>query len=437
MTKKFFAVIIALLISAFSVGCGTYTPPSDNSKKPSGSGGSGSGDDTPGQTAFTLTLVCEDDLPSLDGIYAQWSGNNGIFRAEFDKDGVASVTGLDGDYTITLSAVPDGYTYDPNYNNVATNSRKDVEIELLKIIPTTGAGDGLYVQPTGKSAISVSTEGTYRTTLSSQSQIVYYEFKPKSNGKYSITSWVDITSNEINPIMDFHSGNAQFKSTVPTKVYNDGGSYSTFTKNFKFELQLATDEVNNVWTFGVHADVVKGKSYPVIVDFTIKYEDDYERDDENYEVIHATGNLQSMRPAGTFRYNYLDTGRRLDSSRFKLNPDDGYYHLVANPSIILFAKLSKDCEVFAQTNSGNGFLDGDIFGWLYFDGINYMSFITEYTDHCNEDGAHPVTEELKQFLQGYAAHQKMFMDGNGIGETKTKLKSLEDDQWLFACGYYA
>ena len=60
-----------------------------------------------------------------------------------------------------------------------------------------------------------------------------------------------------------------------------------------------------------------------------------------------------------------------------------------------------------------------------------------YYSVVNKDGAVPVTEELKDFLQKYAINQAMFMDGDGWAErAENPYQSTEDDQWLFACGYY-
>ena len=61
-----------------------------------------------------------------------------------------------------------------------------------------------------------------------------------------------------------------------------------------------------------------------------------------------------------------------------------------------------------------------------------------YGDRCNSVGVTAVTEELKQFLQKYSVNQLLFMDGNGFVETNPAISvyALEEDQWLFACGYY-
>ena len=61
-----------------------------------------------------------------------------------------------------------------------------------------------------------------------------------------------------------------------------------------------------------------------------------------------------------------------------------------------------------------------------------------YADYCNADGVTPVTQELQEFLQKYAVSQRLFMDGNGYAETSVDptYEATEEDQWLFACGYY-
>ena len=61
-----------------------------------------------------------------------------------------------------------------------------------------------------------------------------------------------------------------------------------------------------------------------------------------------------------------------------------------------------------------------------------------YADFVNSDGVYAVTEELKHFLQSYSISQRLFADGNGwVEENPTvKVDAKEEDQWLFACGYY-
>ncbi len=59
-----------------------------------------------------------------------------------------------------------------------------------------------------------------------------------------------------------------------------------------------------------------------------------------------------------------------------------------------------------------------------------------YADLCNGNGDFPVTEEMKEFLQLMAIGQLYFMDGQGWIEVNSGIYATEDDQWLWACGYY-
>lgn len=57
------------------------------------------------------------------------------------------------------------------------------------------------------------------------------------------------------------------------------------------------------------------------------------------------------------------------------------------------------------------------------------------SDNDKAAGVYPVNEELKRFLQGYAVNASLFSDGSGVAEGKG-LRAAEEDQWLFACGYF-
>lgn len=429
-------VFILVTLCCFLVSCGVYQP---SQQQPSGDGGGGSGadGDSVDDGKFAVKLVTENGesfSPPIE-MYAQWTGSDGIYDAKFDDSGYASIDKLDGDYHVTLSAVPDGYTYDPN-GYVASNDRKNVEVVMLRIISTTGRGAELY------QSIVIRSLGTYRTTLNSKSHVVYYEYEPQMQGKYSIESWVDVTQNEINPIADVYNGTKQFK--ILNRVQNDGGSSSSYTKNFRMELQLTASERGNVWTFGVHVDCRSGV-YPVTVDFTIKYEGEYDDEDVTYESPVAYGPFQTSQPGGRFRYIY-GSDRVLRGDIVGLNEEDGFYHLYNNSTgkydgPTLYAKISQDSEVIIAEGGINwGFKwhaqNGGKIN-LLIDGKKYYDFIDSYIAHCNSDGVHPVTQELRDFFMAYSCREPLFMDGNGWAETGASLRSSEENQWLFCSGYYA
>jgi hypothetical protein len=102
---------------------------------------------------------------------------------------------------------------------------------------------------------------------------------------------------------------------------------------------------------------------------------------------------------------------------------------------ILCAKISQPCAYYEESlnmieSHGNKNLTVE-------NGTeNYKQFIEiSYTAACNSDGVCYVTNELKEFLQKFSVSQRLFLDGNGFVES-TGVYAIEEDQWLFACGYY-
>ena len=452
MKKIFILTLILLLVTSFALsvaGCGSYNPPiiPDNPYEDGGNSSSGGGTTTkPGeeeeQLVFTVTLYSEGKRfsPSFT-FYAQWTSEDKteIVNAPFNALGVAQTKGLDGEYRVTLSGLPDDYTYDPNGNYV-DNDNRDINIDLLPIIKTRNKGTDYY-----SDCIELSKLGTYRYTFTSRDEMPWFRYYPTAQGKYVIESWVDIYENEINPVMIHYSGSTQYINlNYPAGTYDDGGTSSTYTKNFRFELELASNMVGNVWAFRLYADC-KGE-YPINVDFTIKLIGDYSGPEDVYEVVAAQGPFLKTDPAGTWTYNYADNGKVLDSSRFKLNKD-GFYYLYDEEKYslnggwgpMLFAKLNKDCEAMNYSEDSvdqGGFSNELIYYRLRFGVKDYMAFMSKYFDYCNKEGAHPVTAELREFLQLYAIHASLFMDGEGIAEKGRGLSATEEDMWLFACGYY-
>ncbi len=70
--------------------------------------------------------------------------------------------------------------------------------------------------------------------------------------------------------------------------------------------------------------------------------------------------------------------------------------------------------------------------------IAIPKYLAGYAAYTNADGVYAVTAEIKEFLQGFSIQQRYFADGEGWVEThpEHKVDAKEDDQWLFACGYY-
>ena len=548
--RRIFIMVFMLLFVISLSGCGIYRPPiitenpydEEDPLTPPGGNKDPSKDPNNDEPVFTVTLYSEGRRFSPNVIfYAQWTSDDKteIVNAPFNALGVAQTTGLDGEYRVTLSGLPDDYTYDPNGIYV-DNDHRDVSIELLTIIETPKSA------PKYESSIVISQLGTYRHTFESADESVWYQYFPQAQGKYVIESWVDVTENEINPTMEWFYGNPQYVNIdYPAGTYDDGSTSSTFSKNFKFELELSSGMVGNVWIFRLFA-ACKGE-LPIDVDFTIKLVGDYSGTDDVFDPVLPNGPFRIINPEGKWTYNYADNDKVLDSKRFKLNwvdvnnngkYDSEYTDLNLNgkfdegdewrdtngdgvytPSVdqwwdlngngrfdlnvdlwidngngrpecggdewidtnkngkfdegdpwrdengngvcdfdlgdgyyreydpvkyadndgwgpILFAKLNKDIEVMNYGDDGGGghFANPNV--RLRFDGKDYINFMETYFKYCNKEGAHPVTKELKDFLQHYASTQSLFCDGESLAETHYGLKANEEDMWLFACGYF-
>ncbi len=448
------------------------------------------------ESKFTVKLIYEGApfVPESE-TYAHWTDGFSFYNAKINEKGEASVKGLDGDFRVTLSQIPEGYSYNPNIYK-ATNKQKDVVIELYKLKPTKGEGEEPY------QSIPIDETGMYQATITNEDDIVYYEFNPKTNGVYSVVSWVDTVENNINPMCDVYNGTVAFK--VYSRTIDDGGDCAQFTKNFRHEVKITDDEIGNVFTFGVKATSKDGK-YPIKVNFAVQLDGGFKRNEVNATWIVPKEKFKQTPEYDKSIYKFvgcetLDRGNYIfDASLYGLNEDDGYYHVYNEQSgkfdgPILYAYISSATRFIEKSfttieDDGNKALtvsNGTENYKLFIEGFYSVArkgyFCTTdcvgchspgeacaevgkactvsmncqkctqncrpcpdnaygssgYASFTNSDGVYAVTPELKEFLEKFSASQFLFFDGNGWVETNPSIKvdAKEDAEWLFACGYY-
>ena len=515
---------VTLLLSA----CGEYNPavklPGNNHSTEADTPADGSVTDENGEIdedPFTVTLTYNGEvyIPSEEHpISVQWNDGYSIHTAEIGQDGVARVGGLDGDYRVRLTAIPDGYTYNPNAYT-ATNNDRNLEIELYRIVTTRGHGDQLY------NAIEIKNTGLYCVELTSPEHEIFFEFAPPKSGTYSVESWMDTIENKVNPQSKYYGANRFYKQLQ--FVADDGGAEGTYTKNFKLDVQIADEMISDggqvTFSFGVLSTSTDGV-YPIKVYFAITLDGEFSLNHIESNMMHPADEHLATAPeydknkyefvgAETLQTQGNSSANVFDGKNYKLWPisegGDNYYHVYSVEQYpetngygpILYAYVSKACrfmdDPFTEIeNRGNKaltvsngtenyklFIEG--FGGLVVDppGDNGPYFcvtncpcresntcesaqlgfangacseacdkchvdcrrcpteafgMAGYGDYCNSDGVAAVTEELKQFLQKYSVNQLLFFDGNGFVETNPSVSvyAAEDDQWLFACGYY-
>lgn len=466
--KILFAFLAVLLLAATLAGCAVQTPtarPTDSEETTAPPAVT-----PPSGDAFTVTLRYNGGVyVPTSTVSVQWTDGASIHQAPVGQNGMASVTGLDGDYRVTLSGLPEGLAYNPNAH-VATNRSRNIVVDIYDIIPTKGSGKNLYAN-----IIDMSQMGVYQTAeLTSGTKKIYYQFVPTQAGTYSIETWMDVTENDVNPKIDVYNGSVAYKVFAYTQ--DDGGAEGIYTKNARFTVQVAAEQIGSVFAFGIKA-TSKSESYPVKVTFALQYNGGFSLTKTQYQMILPT---ETWRPYDgevtsgngyTFVYPEVPMGgyNMFIGSMFKLNPETGFYHLYDEETgtygPVLYADISvatrfidRSFTTIEQENKALTVSPTECYklfieGWAGLAAVGYddswQTGMTEaelnkyrgavsYAAYSNSDGRAPVTEELKTFLQKFSTSQLLFMDGDGWVETNpdVSVDAFEEDQWLFACGYY-
>ena len=336
--KSILTLILSFIMSSTFCACGQYhTTQGGGNGGTSTSQGGGNGGDEQGVPSTVTLYYYVNGVRKLyknpKNITAIWRGENELHHAQFEKTGVATVYDLDGDYKVTLSGLPEKYTYNPNaITNITTNNSRNIEIELYDVIIPEGGGTDMYqdyivLSDETKYAVN---PYVYRVTVESASSRVHCQFSPPSSGKYSVESWVDVQSQEINPNLDVYTGS--FASKYYSHMLDGGGASEGYTTNFLHEVDITESEVGNDFSFAVFAGV-KNDRYPVIIDFVVLYNGEPIRQQITSEMIvpkEFNGKAKDYDKTMYKReHSYVDNNGRklLDGSRFKYNEQTGYYHL--------------------------------------------------------------------------------------------------------------
>lgn len=461
MKKKISILLSCVLAFSFALATGCAYNPIQTGGLPtqSESGAGTSGGDTSDSTAnpdaekqkFTVNVVCDepDENYKVENLKVVWSNRTEAITGNVSSSGVATAN-LDGDYKVTLQNIPEGYTYNPNIYYV-TNRRPTVTVQVYKLNKQMDTGESLY-----DTIIEVSKTGAYRALIEDRDDTVFFQFQPVLNGYYTIESCVDTTFNEVNPFMDIYFGNVAAK--YYERTLDDGSDYcDTYTKNFSYTIKRSQDEVKSVFAFGIRASH-KTNQFPTYVDFIISRGEDYERPSSEGKLIMPTEDFGKAQTTitwetGTWTWaeNWTsDSKAMFDEDNFILHTD-GYYHLkdfttggVSDKKLYVMISKSISERPFLnyQESEVNLKVLAECSGpptdpLKNIGGYKYNSFVIEYSHYTNADGVYPATKEMRDLLQNFAIAQRYFADGQGTFETANRVYAEEDDQWLFACGYYA
>ena len=226
MLKKLIALLLAALTLFSATACmGEYhfgIAPGGNAGNPEDEGGSEEGgyippemnDDPTDDFIVTLKADGQPYSPRME-MFAYWNNGSSIHTAKFDENGVARIDGLDGDYRVSLSAVPNEYTYDPN-TNIATNNNRSIELNLYTLNHLTGGGTGMY------DCYVFQKTGVYCATLNGPDDAIFFMYAPDGMGEYSVESWVDTVADNVNPSLDVYIGSSAWKQYSYTMEESEG-----------------------------------------------------------------------------------------------------------------------------------------------------------------------------------------------------------------------
>ncbi|MBQ8341484.1 MAG: 4Fe-4S dicluster domain-containing protein [Clostridia bacterium] len=283
MLKRIIALLLVVLTLFSMIACmGEYhfgiTPGSKNPGNGETPDDSQGGDDAPTLNDdptddFVVTLMADGApySPRME-MYAYWNNGSSIHKAKFDENGVARVDGLDGDYRVSLSEVPNEYTYDPN-GSVATNDERSIVLNLYTLNHLAGSGTGLY------DCYTFQKTGVYRATIDGPDDGIYFQYAPDGMGEYSIESWVDVTEDRVNPYIDIYYGSSQWKAYERTVDRSERAPCGSYTLNFIHTVKIAAENISAagqaVYTFVIKAES-KDEKYPITVTFAVKRNGDFE-----------------------------------------------------------------------------------------------------------------------------------------------------------------
>ncbi len=279
-------LLISILILSF-FGCGEYTPaintPGGNNKpgtKPGLADQPTLDGDPTNDFTVKLRLNGAAYIPDV-AVNVYWNDGYNIHIAPIDENGVATIDGLDGDYTVTLSAAPSGYSYDPNAYT-ATNDNRNIIIDMYDSGAVTSEGNSLW------KAQTVTTTGVYTVTIDEDPMdenqdgknvdVVYFDFIPQINGVYTIESWVNTADDDVNPVCLAYANSSIAYKNGEYRV-TEVGACGSYTRNFVYTVKIANENISmngsQCFAFGITAETKSG-IYPATFTFAIKRDGDFD-----------------------------------------------------------------------------------------------------------------------------------------------------------------
>ena len=294
--KKLIKLIPLAVLAISLTSCGEIiTPDSETETKTTETSTTDKQDDVKNIIEYKITVMLggtENTYPGNGKLQVILQNNKSTLTAELGEDGTAIIKAPEGEYYARLSGEPGAYVYDPNETVVNTQNREGIINLYSKAKPTGGNGTDRFTNVytiDNLNKFEVGTTYYYQATIKSQSDVVYYEFRPSVAGTYKIESCVSMYDNLINPkVLKYWAGPVA-TDRLDSEIDKGGQTIDGgFTKNFAFTTSIPERSIGNVQKFGIKADVMAGlQDYPVNITFKITYVGDAEQSYVYREIKYA------------------------------------------------------------------------------------------------------------------------------------------------------
>ena len=372
---------------------------------------------------------------------AAFPDEQGVITFEIGKEITDTSANL---MDVHLLNLPPYYTY----QEPVTMRRGDsITVYVTERVPKKGTGTGSYSEDKlGNERLEIDPyeveEAAYKMKFTDAAQHIFLAFAPISEGIYKVYSVgdVDVAVTQL-------SGNMKgvlWNSHDDAYTHHD---ISETDKNFSYEFEVEPAIFSQLDP-RLYFEVELEDPAHVNTDFYIYFEyvDDFiPKTGPETVPVEPKKTPEPFADYAASAYTYRDAP--LTGQFVYTLCSDGFYHAgetIDDP--ILVASLGKDPELNekhtgSDVNAPRGYAIG--FTLQYKDGgsltfsddvtysKNYYPLVEAYTKASNSDGRYGVTEELKEFLEGYIARTvaKDWVQGS-IGFLP------KGDEWLWACGYY-
>ena len=415
--KKIIAVLLTIVAIFALFSCGEYNPAlngdknNGNTNLPEGSVDQPTLDGDP-TNDFTVRLRLNGEayIPTV-AVNVYWNDGYNIHIAPIDKNGVATIDGLDGDYNVTLSSAPSGYAYDPNAY-MATNDNRDIIIDMYDSGAMNGKGSALY------SCHRVTGTGVYTVTINEDKEdvnedgkfvdVVYFEFAPQINGTYTIESWVNIVDDDVNPVCLAYLGSSAYK--YGEYKVTDVGACGSYTRNFIHSIKIADENISSggsqVFTFGITAETKSGV-YPVTYTFAIKRNGGFDYNRGTKTMIAPKFDWSGFNFAA-FEELAKDEDKKIVSAKVLYDENDPDSAVYDQRAYKLWEK-SEGGDGFYHVYDKEKYPETDGYGPIL---VAYVSKACDYLDRSlstielagnNALTVSNGTENYKQFIEGFEA----------------------------------